>query len=62
MASPRFKTVGEHVAELATMIRVDARTLRRAIEVGDTKKAHEIALHLCAVADELAPSPPVLVV
>ena len=62
MGIPRMKPVTEHVAEVATRIRVDARTLRRALETGDTKKAHEIVLHLCAMADELAPAAPTVVI
>lgn len=58
----RLRPVTEHLAEVATMLRVDARTLRRALEMGDVKRAHELVLHLCALADELAPAPPTLVI
>jgi hypothetical protein len=49
--------VADRVAEIAALVRRDARTLRRAIDKDDRKSVEEILTHLLVLADELAPPP-----
>jgi len=49
--------VAVRIAEIAALIRRDARTLSRAINTGDQESATELVAHLVALADELAAPP-----
>lgn len=55
-----IKPIAQHIEQVAAMLRVDARTLRRAVELGDAKGARELAAHIEALAAELAPEVPTL--
>jgi hypothetical protein len=52
--------VADRVAEIAALIRRDARKLRRAIEKDDENGVDELLTHLLVLADELAASPTAL--
>lgn len=52
--------IAQHIERLAAHLRLDARTLRRAIEIGDGRRALELATHIEAIAAELAPEVPAL--
>jgi hypothetical protein len=47
--------VAQHIERLAALLRLDARSLRRALEIGDSRRAYELATHIEAIAAELAP-------
>ena len=51
-------SLAEKSAELASALRRDVRTIRKAIEIGDRHNAVSILLHVLVLADELAPPPP----
>lgn len=53
-----IRPIAQHVEQVAAALRVDARTLRRAIEIKDFGRADELALHIEALAAELAAEPP----
>lgn len=55
-----IRPVAQHVEQIAAALRVDARTLRRAIELKDFGRAGELAAHIEALAFELAAEPPAL--
>jgi hypothetical protein len=55
-----IRPISQHVEQIAAMLRVDARTLRRAVDIGDMRRAGELAGHIEALAAELAPEVPVL--
>ena len=52
--------IAQHIEKLAAHLRLDARTLRRAVEIGDARRALELATHIEAIAAELAPEVPAL--
>lgn len=52
--------IAQHIEKLAALLRIDARTLRRAVEIGDGHRALELATHIEAIAAELAPEVPAL--
>jgi hypothetical protein len=54
--------VAMHIEKLAAHLRLDARTLRRAVEIGEPRRAFllELAAHIEAIAAELAPEVPAL--
>lgn len=55
-----IRPIAQHVEQIAAALRTDARTLRRAIEIKDFGRAGELALHIEALAAELAAEPPAL--
>ena len=55
-----IRPIAQHLEHIAASLRVDARTLRRAIEIKDFGRAGELAAHIEALAAELAPEPPAL--
>lgn len=46
--------IAQHLDQLAALLRLDARALRRAVEIGDSRRALELATHIEAIAFELA--------
>ena len=55
-----IKPIAQHLEHIAAALRIDACTLRRAIEIKDFGRAGELAMHIEALAAELAPEPPAL--
>lgn len=55
-----IKPIAQHLEHVAAALRIDARTLRRAIEIKDFGRAGELAAHIEALAAELAPETPAL--
>lgn len=49
-----LKPIAQHIGQVAELLRLDARTLRRAIELRDDRRAMELATHIEAIASELA--------
>jgi hypothetical protein len=50
----------QHIEQIAALLRLDARSLRRAVEIGDFRRASELATHIEAIAAELAAPLPAL--
>jgi hypothetical protein len=53
-----LKPIAQHLEHVAATLRLDARTLRRAVEIGDGRRALELATHIEALASELAADVP----
>ena len=53
-----LKPIAQHLEHVAATLRLDARTLRRAVEIGDGRRALELATHIEALASELAAEVP----
>lgn len=52
--------IAQHLEQIAALLRLDARTLRRAVEIRDFRRALELATHIEAIATELAAPMPAL--
>lgn len=55
-----FTPMAQHIEQIAAHLRIDARSLRRAVELGDRRRVLELATHIEAIAAELAPEVPAL--
>lgn len=55
-----IKPIAQHIEEIAAMLRTDARTLRKALELGEMRHAYDLSKHIEALAAELAPEVPIL--
>lgn len=50
--------ITQHLEQVAALLRLDARALRRAVEIGDRLRTLELATHIEALAAELAADVP----